>query len=198
MTTKRMSKAMMAAALLAAGCGDEALRGVADEKEAVVLPVPTEIPVDVPVTEVPEVVTPNAGLSVDLRMRSIGAEGFTAIQMFVDDVEARVDGVPLHAQITNDLVDLSNMGHATKVATMVLPEGAQKVDFVVRLAPSGFFQNKHDEGWLDARRTELRFSTSIENLAKNGKAVIEMNAAKSLVAREPGTLKLVPKFRLEY
>lgn len=179
--TNSMAKTLVALALLA-GCGSNPLRDT-----------------DGATTPADDTVAGTAqGLSVDVRMRAIGAEQFSSLQLLADQVRVTVDGVALPVHLVGDVVDLANMGHAARLANFTLPDGAQMVEIAVELAPAGVYDDPSGSGVVLAPGTVLRFKSSAENLAAKNKAVIELDAVKSLVVTDVSTIRMVPKFRVEY
>lgn len=175
-----VSKAVLAMALMT-GCGGVGLRGV------------EEAPTDLVGTT-----STSQALEVDLRMRGTGAQDYTNLLIVPGSIEIRADGVLLPVKLDRDLVDLTQMERAFRLATVQVPADASKVEFVVKLAPAGGFESGTASGWIDTRSTTLRFESPVENLAKKNKAVIELDASRSLFARDATTLALVPKYRVEY
>lgn len=176
---KSMTKWMMAMAL-AAGCAGGALQeGEATGGEE-------------------EVATAGDPLSVDLRVRAVNADEFANLTLLAQRVEILADGRRVPVAQTSEFVDLANMLHAEKVANFQVPEGTKWVDVKIHLAPVGVYDRAEESGIVDTPSTVLSFRSPVENLLAKNKAVVEVNATKSLVHLEPGRYAMVPNFQVKY
>ncbi len=173
-----VKNALMAMALLT-GCGGTALTQVGEDPAA-------------------DVGTTQSAMSIDLRMRATGAEGFQSLMMLAHRVDVLVDGVPVPVELDGAPVELADMDQASRVASFDLPEGARELEFVVQVAPAGTFDRGAGLGWVDASKTTLRFKSFAETVREKGKAVVVLDAKGSLVDRGAETLALVPHFRVRY
>ncbi len=176
----------LALAALVTGCGEAALRDV-----AVTPPAGGS-------GGAGDVATKASPLTVDVRLRATGAEGFRSLLVLPQSVRVRVDGVELPVELVGAPVDLSRFDQAAKVATFVLPEGAQEAEVELAVAPAGLYETDAGAGWVDAPATRMRFRSSTQNLLEKGKAVVIMDAGKSFVAAGADRLALVPRFAVRY
>ncbi len=136
------------------------------------------------------------GTALELRMRGTGAENFTSLMLVANWVEATVDGQRIDVKPTWSAVNLANMEHAEKIATFVLPEGANVVKFRIQLGAAGGFESATGSGWVDTRNKVLEFETTAAELTRRGRGVVIVDAAKSFVARDSSTMKFVPNFKV--
>jgi len=131
----------------------------------------------------------------ELRMRGGQLAGFTTLRVPVSDVSVTVDGKPLTVRMVSNLVDLAaNPEHAPLVAYFEVPKdsGIEKVHITVAFNEMGAFSKEGAvaETLIDARVAPLSFDMAVRDLATRGRAVLELDAARSLVARETNSLLL--------
>ena len=178
---KTIVKTTLATALLA-GCGGTGLRSTATAEDDA---------------------TPTTGsaaeaLTVDVRVKGANTNGFSNVLLSPANVQVWADGKLLEVTQVGDLVNLATPDHAEKIATVAVPKDAQKVEFAITFGSAGGFDGTSGSGWIETRSKEIRFQSSVENLAGQNKATIEVDAAKTLVARDATTLAFVPRFRVVY
>lgn len=142
--------------------------------------------------------TSTAALAVDLRVKGTGAADYSNVLLAPAAVRAWADGREIPAERVGELVNLAAVNHAEKIATVQVPADAKLIEFEITLAPAGGFESTTASGWINTGSKVLRFRSEFANLAEKNKAVVEINAAKSLVAQDETTLAFVPRFRVMY
>lgn len=145
-----------------------------------------------------DVGTAAAPLQVDLRLRATGIDRFANLMVLPQSVKVSADGVQVPVELVDAPVDLAVADQATKVASFQVPSEAASVEVSVELAPAGVFEAVDGIGWLDMRSTSLHFKSSAANLAEKGKAVMILDANRSLVALGENELGLVPNFKVRF
>lgn len=135
-------------------------------------------------------------LTVELRMLGTGAEDYSSLMVMANRVEAFADGKPLRVNNTWNAVNLANMQHAEKLATLEVPLGTRNVEFRVSMGAAGGFETATSAGWVDTRQNVISYTTPVAQLAKEGRSVIVVDAKRSFVSRDPETQVFVPQYRI--
>lgn len=178
--------------LLAVGCSDGRIKSVDDDEVLVV---------EGPKGEQPrgeEVGTSQQALNTaEVRIRAENAEAFTRLMLVPNSVRVFADGVELAVTPTFREVNLANMAHAEKLATFEIPVGARNITYKLDLGAAGGFDSATSSGYVDTRNSVLTFAMSGAELEHVKRAVVIVDARRSFVQRDDGTLSLVPNYRVD-
>ncbi len=177
---KTLVKNALVAMALVTGCGEAALNAVEDAATNDIGTIGA------------------ASTAIDLRLRAIGTDRFSSLMMMADRVDVLVDGVAVPVELDGAPVELTDEEQASRIASFQLPDGAQALEFRIRVAPAGTYESVRRHGWVDARATTLTFKASADNVLEKGKAVVVLDALKSFVATSEDAVALVPHFRVRY
>ncbi|HLT30153.1 MAG TPA: hypothetical protein VK013_08915 [Myxococcaceae bacterium] len=194
-------KRLMAALVLLTmvGCGTDTTRSLdgptAPPDEVAVPGTPVAHEPEPP--EAPEPGVTQQGLRATLRLQGIGIGAYTAVLGQIRSVEVRVDGVEQEVRLERGSVDLARTGHAWKLATFTIPDGAREVSVALRFDDFGGYESSAGAGMVDLRVPPLRFSAPAENFIEHRHAVVHLDVARSLLDRGEGRL-LLPSFQVHY
>ena len=147
--------------------------------------------------ETPEPGVTQQGLRTTLRLRGVDTGAYTAVLGQIRSIEVMVDGVEQEVRLERGLVDLARAGHAWKVGTFTIPDGAKEVSVSLRFDDFGGFESAEGNGMVDLRVPPLRFSAPAESFVEHRHAVLHVDVQRSLLARGEGRL-LLPSFQVHY
>lgn len=145
----------------------------------------------------PEAGVTQQGLPATLRLQGIDPGAYTALLGQVRSIEIHADGVEREVRLERSRVDLARAGHAWKLATFTIPEGAREVSVSLRFDDFGGYESAEGAGMVDLRVAPLRFTAPAEWFVEHGHAVVHLEVARSLLPRGEGRL-LLPSFQVHY
>jgi len=160
---KIMLSACVSAALALAACGGESprLSSIQDE--------------NAPPMETAD------GQRFELRLRGSAVEGFDKLELPIGAVRVTANGAPLKVELVNERVDLAATNHAPLVAYFYVPEGTERVRVMLQLEGLGGYAQAEGSGLIDATVAPVSFEAPVHELALRGRAVVQLDVARSLV-----------------
>lgn len=146
-----------ALALTACGTGTERLDSVQEE-----LPAPS-------------------GQRFELRLRGSAAEGYDKLEFPIGAIRVTANGSPLKVELVQDSADVARVDHAHLVAYFYVPEGVERVRVTFQLEGLGGYVRADGVGFVDASVAPVTFEASVQELSLRGRAVVQLDVARSLV-----------------
>ncbi|MBJ6765919.1 hypothetical protein JGU66_34625 [Myxococcaceae bacterium JPH2] len=153
----------IAAALTLAGCGSDRLATHPDGS-----PEETEV--------IP-------GQRFELRLRGTSTEGYDKLEVPIRDISVTGNGSPIRVQLAQHQVDLANSDHAPLVGYFYVPDGVERVRVTLQLQGLGEYTQGEKVGAIDARVAPIHFDAPVRELAQRGRAVVQLDVARSLIVK---------------
>ncbi|WP_342374916.1 hypothetical protein NVS55_26800 [Myxococcus stipitatus] len=171
-------------ALALTACGSaEKPRGPEAEPPSPEAPPPPPSPDATPT--IPEPVPraePPAERRFELRMRGVGLEGFTSMRLPISRVSVTtLEGKLLPVFQRTRVLELATAGHSPLLAHFDVPTDLERVRITVYFADLGEFDRHGKHEKLEARGAPLSFEVKVSDLATRGRAVLALDAARSVV-----------------
>lgn len=133
-----------------------------------------------------------------LRMLGANDPGYDAILADVAMVVVEVDGVAVPLDFSGaQIMDLTNEGHAWRIASFEMPPPGSMVQVTVRLDDPAHWERGGEAGELDTCGLPITFSAPAEWFALRGHAVIVLDLARSILEVE-GDALLLPNLQVRY
>ncbi|AGC46703.1 lipoprotein [Myxococcus stipitatus DSM 14675] len=125
---------------------------------------------------------PPAERRFELRMRGLGLEGFTSMRLPISEVSVTtMEGKPLPVWQRASVLELATAGHSPLLAHFDVPADLERVRITVSFADLGEFDRHGKHEKLEARGAPLSFEVKVSDLAMRGRAVLALDAARSVV-----------------
>ncbi|QSQ14439.1 hypothetical protein [Myxococcus landrumensis] len=141
---------------------------------------------------------PPAERRFELRMRGVGAEGFTSMRLPISRVSVTtLEGKLLPVQQRASVLELATAGHSPLLAHFDVPADLERVRITVYFADLGEFDRHGKHEKLDARGAPLSFEAKVSDLAVRGRAVLALDVARSVVPFASSSVVL-PSGNLQY
>ncbi|AEI62029.1 hypothetical protein [Corallococcus macrosporus] len=121
------------------------------------------------------------GKRFELRLRGSSMEGYDKLELPIGAVRVTVDGKPLKVELAKDRVDVAAADHAPLVAYFYVPEGVERVRVSLQLDGLGGYTKAGAPGYIDAAVAPMTFEAPVHELALRGRAVVQLDVARSLV-----------------
>lgn len=135
----------------------------------------------------------------DLRIRGSNGAAFHGVLLRAHQLRIAIDGVDVPYTVHAEEVDVANAGHAWKLATFEMPQGARFVQVLLDIDDeSGSFVGLDDAGKVIAPGAPIYFESPASLVARQAKVVLDLDLGRSLVANSSAELEMVPVFRIHY
>jgi hypothetical protein len=133
--------------------------------------------------------------TVALRLLGVGAS--KPVHVRVAALAAAVDGHALSTQLDGSEIDLGEDKREWPVTTLLLPVDAREVAIRLQFEPQGRVGRVGEDEPLEMSGVPLSLVVAAEQARAHGKAVVEIDAVRSLIQRRGQTF-LLPDFVVTY
>lgn len=147
-----------------------------------------------------EVDGPDAEAGTRMELRLLGGNVGDASTALVTVRELRVTsaGRQLPVDVARAPLDVANGQHAWLAGTFQVPDAAETVQVTLVLDSYGGFVDLGGSGEVDARGAPLTFEAPVKLLRLRGRAVVQLDVSRSLVAAGEERRVLVPQYLVTY
>ncbi len=139
-----------------------------------------------------------AAMHVRLQLRGIATSAYQNVLLDVKDVRVLAAGRALEVKPGQVRLDLADTSAGYVVGEVDVPAGVDTVQVAMTFDDFGGFQAGSSAGDIDARTVPVVFAAKVTDLAIHGKAVVQLDVSRSLIAARADRRVLLPSLSVAY